>query len=55
MAQQKKDAAEAATAEATARYASPLSTMTLDELRAEYESVTGQSEKRILTIIVPVC
>ena len=53
MAQQQKDAAKAATAKA--QYASPLSTMTLDELRAEYESVTGQSEKRILTIIVPVC
>ena len=48
MARERQDAAEVATAAATASYADPLSTLTASELRQEYEAVTGQRKFYII-------
>lgn len=45
MALQRKSASAAATAEATARYASPYDTMSSSQLREEYESVAGKKTR----------
>ena len=42
MAKERRDAAEAATAAATAAYARPFLTLTASELRQEFEDVAGQ-------------
>ena len=42
MAKERREAAESAMAAATASYASPFSTLTVTELRLEYEEITGQ-------------
>ena len=44
MACQRQTASEAATAEATARYASRYEAMDTSELRTELEGITGKSE-----------